>query len=146
MVAGAGVQALAAIGEAANRDDIRARTIRLADELQGRRLSGAALDTATSQAYWFTVLTASAFAVLWLIVAYACAKPLPWGRGVATFLTVVFVFTYVFSGSLGTSWQSLLNLALCIIGVAVVYLLWRRPVGAWMTSLTPPASLPDEER
>lgn len=136
MVLGSLVQAAQTAVAAADRDGIRARTNALAKEFKGRGLDGVELEHATNQAYWFTICTGVGFALMWLILARAVYRGRPGGRVIATVLALVYVFTFVFAGLSSMGANVLFGIALCCIAIAVVYLLWRRPVTAWMNSRT----------
>ena len=132
MLFGALVQASQTVRAALDRSGIRARTNELAQEYKGRPLGGHELDVATSQAYWFTIATGVLFTLTWLVLARGIFRAHHPARVVTTVLALVYVFTFVFSGLDLTGPDVLFGLILSAVAIAVVYLLWRRPVTAWM--------------
>lgn len=131
MLIGAVVQALSTLVTALDRDGIRAQTERLAREFH-RSLDGRALEEATDQAYWFGVGTGIIFVAAWLVVARLCAIGRPSGRALATLFAIVYSFTFAFSAVRSFGPGALLGFVTVLIGVTVVYLLWRRPVTPWL--------------
>lgn len=142
MLVGAAVQLLQVVVRWSDRSAIREQTASLARQYKGRALSGDELDRATSQAQWFSVSTGIFFTVLWLVVARLCATGRTFGRVMATFLASVYVFTLVFSGVNFTR-EFALSVVTACLGLTVIYLLWRRPVGEWMTARRSSRSQPD---
>lgn len=137
MMIGAGVQTLSTLVHALDRDAVRAQTQQLAHRYQGRTLTGATLDHATTQAYWFSIGFGFVSVLVWLGVARLCATGRTAGRAMATFLFVVYALTFAFSGLRSPGFDLLVEAVTTVLGLATVYLLWRRPVSAWMSARHP---------
>lgn len=135
MLAGACVQALTTLRTVLDRSGVRDQTARLAREFKHRSLTGEELERATSQAYWFSVATGVVFVVLWLLVARLVATGRLLGRVLATLFAIVYTFTFAFSAVRSFGPGVLLGLLPALLGISVVYLLWRRPVTPWMEAL-----------
>ena len=134
MVAGAAAQAVSTLVAWLDRDAARARTARLAREFQRRALPAHELERATDQARWFGLCTGVFFVALWLVVARLCASGRSSGRACATVLAVVYTFTFVLSGVRSFGPGAVIGVLTMVLGLATVYLLWRRPVTPWLSS------------
>lgn len=134
MMAGALVQAVSTLVAWLDRDDTRAQTARLAHEFQRRTLPAGELERATDQARWFGLVTGAFFVVLWLLVARLCLRGRASGRTCATVLAIVYTFTFLLSGVRSFGPGALIGAVTMTLGLATVYLLWRRPVTPWLSS------------
>lgn len=134
MMAGALVQAVSTLVAWLDRDGTRAQTARLAHEFQRRTLPTGELERATDQARWFGLVTGAFFVVLWLLVARLCLRGRASGRTCATVLAIVYTFTFLLSGVRSFGPGALIGAVTMTLGLATVYLLWRRPVTPWLSS------------